>query len=55
MDINVNRVLGEIIDKAVYLKDYHAITEGLLFTPVSYDTAILSLREIIKRGYFMND
>jgi hypothetical protein len=53
-DIDVNQVLGDIIDKAVYKKDYHAITEGLLFTPVSYETALSSLKEIIKKGYFMN-
>lgn len=52
-DININQVLKEIIDKSVYKKDYHTITEGLLFTPVSYETVIASLDHIIECNYFV--
>lgn len=31
---------------------YHAITEGLLFTSIPYETAVSSLNQIIENNYF---
>lgn len=43
-------ILKEIIDSQVYKKDYNAITEGLLFIPVTYDTVIQSLQKVLDSG-----
>ena len=51
-DVNVSEVLNEIIYKKVYESDYNNVTAGLLFIPVSYDTAIESLKRIIESGIF---
>ncbi|MCP1108834.1 nucleotidyl transferase AbiEii/AbiGii toxin family protein [Ohessyouella blattaphilus] len=51
-EVDINQVLKEIIEKSVYKKDYHNITERLLFAPVSYEAVITSLKQIIELGYF---
>lgn len=50
--ICVNQVLEEIINKDIYKQDYKQITENLLFSPLSYETAISSLQCLIDRQYF---
>lgn len=51
-NIDINRVLNEIIDNEVNRADYKKITEALLFTPLSYEEAVTSLRTIMNRQYF---
>lgn len=50
--ININCILREIISKDVYKQDYKQITESLLFSPVSYETAISSLQYLVDGHYF---
>ncbi len=50
--ININCILGEIISKNIYKQDYKQITENLLFSPVSYETAISSLQYLVDGHYF---
>ena len=50
--ININCILEEIISKDVYRQDYKQITENLLFSPLSYETAISSLQHLIDGHYF---
>lgn len=50
--ININCILREIINKDVYKQDYKQITESLLFSPVSYETAISSLQYLVDGHYF---
>ncbi len=45
--IDMNFLLQEIIDKAVYKKDYEDITSKMLFEEVSYDTAVNALQTIV--------
>lgn len=50
--ININCILKELISKDVYKQDYKQITENLLFSPLSYETAISSLQHLIDGHYF---
>lgn len=50
--MNINHILTEIIAKEVYKEDYMRITENLLFSPLSYETAISSLQYLVDRNYF---
>lgn len=50
--ICINQVLQEIINKEVYKQDYKQITENLLFSPLSYETATSSLQRLIDGKYF---
>lgn len=50
--INMNALLQEIIDKAVYKQDYEEITEKILFEEVTYETAAAALQKILKSGIF---
>lgn len=50
--INMNALLREIIDKAVYKQDYEEITEKILFEEVPYETAAAALQKILKSGIF---
>lgn len=52
-DIDMNRILEEIIKKEVYQKDYETITENLLFRSLPYEEAAASLQKIIDGRYFM--
>lgn len=47
--MDLKSLLQEIVDKNAYKYDYETITEGLLFEKVSYDEAIVSLKEIIQK------
>lgn len=50
--IDVNALLQEIVDKAVYKQDYEEITARILFEEVPYETAITALQKIIASGVF---
>lgn len=45
-DVNINEVLTEMIEKAVYKSDYNEITALLIFEKLEYETAIKALNEI---------
>lgn len=49
-DTNINTLLSEIIENDIYKEDYKNITEELLFSPLSYDEAITSLKSILHSG-----
>ena len=53
-EVCINDILQEIVDKEIYRNDYEAITGGLLFTYLPYETVIGGIREIIDKGYFSN-
>lgn len=48
--VDIVKLLGEIIDKNVYKYDYENVTKALLFETVEYDTAIKTLKKILKSG-----
>lgn len=50
--IDMNALLQEIVDKAVYKQDYEDITAKILFEEVSYETAVTALKKIIASGIF---
>ena len=50
--IDMNALLQEIVDKAVYRQDYEDITAKILFENVPYETATTALRKIIASGIF---
>lgn len=50
--VKISELLEEIVAKAVYKEDYVKITKNLLFTPLSYETAISSIRLLIDGYYF---
>lgn len=50
--IDMNSLLQEILDKAVYRQDYEDITAKILFENVPYETATTALRKIIASGIF---
>ena len=50
--IDMNALLQEIVDKAVYKQDYEDITAKILFENVPYETAATALRKIIASGIF---
>lgn len=50
--VSVNKILREIIDNEAYKEDYKNTTRSLLFTPVSYDTAISALEQLIEANIF---
>ena len=45
-NVDMKTVLGEIIDKAVYQKDYNDITALLIFDDVKYEDAIKTLKAV---------
>lgn len=45
-DVNINEVLTEMIEKAVYKSDYNEITALLIFEKLEYETAIKALNEV---------
>lgn len=51
-DINVEKLLEKIILSSAYEKDYHKITDKILFSSTEYDEVIESLKDIVKRGIF---
>ena len=50
--IDMNALLQEIVDRAVYQQDYEDITAKILFEELPYETAITALRKIIASGIF---
>lgn len=50
--IDMNALLQEIVDKAVYKQDYEDITSKILFEEVPYETAVAALQKIIDSGIF---
>ncbi len=50
--IDMNTLLQEIIDRAVYKQDYEDITRKLLFEDVDYDTAVSALQRIVDSRIF---
>lgn len=50
--IDMNALLQEIVDEAVYRQDYEDITAKILFENVPYETATTALRKIIASGIF---
>lgn len=50
--IDMNSLLQEIVDKAVYRQDYENITAKILFENVPYETVVTALRKIIASGIF---
>lgn len=50
--VDMNALLQEVIDKAIYKQDYEEITEKILFEEVSYETAVTALQTILKSGIF---
>ena len=50
--IEMNALLQEIVEKAVYRRDYEDITAKILFENVPYETAATALRKIIASGVF---
>ena len=50
--VDMNTLLREILDKAVYKQDYEDITAMILFEEVPYETASTALRKIIASGVF---
>lgn len=51
-DIDMDALLQEILDRAVYKQDYDSITAKILFEDVPYDIATTALRQIIESGVF---
>ena len=50
--IDMNDLLREIVDKAIYKQDYEDITAKILFEEVPYETAVAALQKIIESGIF---
>ncbi len=50
--IDMNDLLREIVDKAVYRQDYEDITARILFEEVPYETAVTALQKIIESKIF---
>lgn len=51
-DIDMNLLLQEILNKAIYKQDYEGITAKILFEEVPYEIAADALRKIIESGVF---
>lgn len=51
-DVDIKKVLTEILEKEIYRQDYEMITKQLLFEDVSYETAISGLKTIIESNLF---
>lgn len=50
--VSVNAILREITDNEAFKEDYKNTTRSLLFTQVSYDTAISALEKLIEANVF---
>ena len=51
-DVNVEKLLEEIITTSAYEKDYHKITDKILFSPIAYNEVIESIKDIVQRRIF---
>ena len=50
--VDMNVLLQEIVDRAVYKQHYEDITSKILFEEVPYETAVAALQKIIDSGIF---
>lgn len=51
-DIDMNKLLQEIIDSEAYKKDYQDITEKIVFDNIDYSTAIKALQTVVDSKLF---
>ncbi len=51
-DIDMNKLLQEIIDNEAYKKDYQDITEKIVFDNIDYSTAIKALQTVVDSNLF---
>lgn len=51
-DIDMNKLLQEIIDKEAYKKDYQDITEKIVFDNINYSTAIKAVQTVVDSKLF---
>lgn len=51
-EVDMNKLLQDIIDKKIYESDYENITSKMLFEDVGYNTAISVLQKVIDYGLF---
>ena len=51
-EIDMNKLLSEIVNKDVFKSDYESVTASLLFENVGYDEALKSLERIIAENIF---
>lgn len=51
-DVDINKILKEIVDNKYFYKDYVNVTENLLYKVVKYEKAIKIIDEVIKSSAF---
>lgn len=51
-EIDMNKILSEIVNKDVFKADYESVTASLLFENVEYNEALKSMRRIIEENIF---
>ncbi len=51
-DVDMNKLLQEIIDNEAYKKDYQDITEKIVFDNIGYSTAIKALQTVVDSKLF---
>ena len=51
-EIDMNKILSEIVNKDVFKADYESVTASLLFENVEYNEALKSMRRIIEKNIF---
>lgn len=51
-DIDMNKLLQEIIDNEAYKKDYQDITEKIVFDNIGYSTAIKAVQTVVDSNLF---
>ena len=49
---DIPKILQQVIDEKIYLKDYENVTEKVLFEDVSYEKAITAIEKIIDSKIF---
>lgn len=54
-NLDMNVLLQEIVDGAVYKQDYEEVTSKLLFEELDYETCVTALRRIIASGIFSSE
>ena len=52
VEVDISRLLQEIIDRKIYKSDYRDITQKLLFEEADYDAVIGTLQDIAIKNYF---
>ena len=53
-NMDIPKILMEIIEKDIYKKDYESITKAMMFKYIPYSEVINVLRIIIESGLFEN-